>query len=116
MAIKDPEKRRKYYRDRYRNDPSYREKARVRSNARRAELQDIVREMKSHPCTDCGQTYPYYVMDFDHRDPSKKTINPSDAVRNGWALERLQAEFAKCDLVCSNCHRERTYAPLAEMD
>ena len=27
---------------------------------------------KSRPCADCGVQYPYYVMDFDHRDGSQK--------------------------------------------
>ena len=34
---------------------------------------EILNELKSStPCYDCGVKYPHYVMDFDHRDSSKK--------------------------------------------
>lgn len=71
-------------------------------NARHAAL---VREAKSKPCQDCGVTYPYYVMDLDHRPGEKKEFMLSQWARN---IGRVQAELAKCDTVCSNCHRERT--------
>lgn len=65
---------------------------------------DLVRQAKSVPCMDCKKTFPYYVMDLDHRED--KSFNVS---RNS-EMGRLQilAEIAKCDVVCSNCHRERT--------
>jgi hypothetical protein len=69
----------------------------------------LVRERKSVPCMDCGVSYPYYVMDFDHRDPATKEFNISRAVGHGYSLARFVAELDKCDVVCANCHRERTY-------
>lgn len=59
------------------------------------------------PCMDCGKTYPPYVMDFDHRDPKLK----SHVIGNMHfaMVKRLEEEAAKCDLVCANCHRERTH-------
>ena len=72
------------------------------------ELQNIVLAAKQHPCVDCGVSYPHYVMDFDHRDPSQKVANISVLVRLG-SREKLLAELPKCDLVCSNCHRARTF-------
>jgi hypothetical protein len=48
-------------------------------------------------------------MDFDHRDPSQKEFNlGSEAIREMYSLEKLQAEIDKCDIVCANCHRIRT--------
>ena len=64
---------------------------------------------KEGPCEDCGVVYPSYVMDFDHRDPATKHRGVATAVSEGWAIARIQAEIDKCDLVCSNCHRERTH-------
>ena len=56
---------------------------------------------------DCGFTYPPYVMDFDHID-GEKAFNIGMAVcRRGSAA--LLAEAAKCEIVCSNCHRARTW-------
>jgi hypothetical protein len=47
------------------------------------------------------------VMEYDHVR-GKKVDNISNLVgRVGW--ERLEKEIAKCDLVCANCHRERTF-------
>ncbi len=63
----------------------------------------ILRE-KSKPCTDCKKCYPHYVMDFDHI--GTKNCNVS-SLKYG-SLERLKAEISLCELVCSNCHRERT--------
>ncbi len=57
---------------------------------------------------DCGVYYPPFVMDFDHRDPTKKVSKISNLMRLG-SRQKLEAELAKCDLVCSNCHRIRTH-------
>ena len=35
----------------------------------------MVVEAKLLPCTDSGMQYPYYVMDFDHRDGSLKSFS-----------------------------------------
>ncbi|MGH2718466.1 MAG: hypothetical protein ACRDJU_07795, partial [Actinomycetota bacterium] len=62
----------------------------------------------SVPCMDCGQIYPFFVMDFDHRDRSQKEALISEYVNRICKAPPL-AEMAKCDVVCSNCHRIRTY-------
>jgi hypothetical protein len=36
----------------------------------------------------------------------------SRLLQEGVATEKLLAEIAKCDLVCSNCHRIRTWERL----
>jgi len=64
--------------------------------------------VKSAPCMDCYRRFPPECMDFDHRDPKKKIFNVSQAAVSGNSLESIKAEIAKCDLVCSNCHRIRT--------
>jgi hypothetical protein len=69
----------------------------------------IVREAKNQPCADCGIQYPYYVMDLDHRPGSGKLANMTRLVNRGRSKEVLEAEIAKCDVVCANCHRMRTY-------
>lgn len=80
----------------------------MRRNARfRLRNAELIREHKSKPCADCGVLYPYYVMDFDHRDGKDKVINLAHASR--MTRPKILEEIAKCDVVCSNCHRERTY-------
>ena len=74
--------------------------------------QALVRELKSVPCADCGQTFPFYVMDFDHSgsDVEKEGEVSSFVYHSGTS--RLMAEVAKCQVVCANCHRIRTYKRL----
>lgn len=80
----------------------------LRRNARvRLKNAEIIREYKSGPCADCGIQYPYYVMDFDHRQGEDKVINLANASR--MTRSKILEEIAKCDAVCSNCHRERTH-------
>lgn len=71
---------------------------------------DKVRAIKeSMPCADCGLRYPAAVMDFDHLDASEKTDAVSQMIRRVLTWETIEAEIAKCELVCSNCHRIRTW-------
>ncbi len=66
--------------------------------------------IKSKPCQDCGQCYPPYVMDFDHRDSDTKIASISlMSIRNTSSFEKIKLEIEKCDLVCANCHRQRTH-------
>lgn len=91
----------------------YRDRERLLAHRRvvMAERQEVVNEIKSAPCTDCGRTYPPYVMDLDHAR-GKKSFNVSRGVCR--ALKTLLEEIAKCDVVCANCHRQRTYRRLME--
>lgn len=70
---------------------------------------DITRTAKDVPCLDCGQRFPHYIMDFDHRPGEMKAFAISARNSMNASLDRLIAEIAKCDVVCSNCHRERTH-------
>lgn len=97
----NPEKQKELY-QKYSKASSERRKA---SQAVRSEL---VRKAKDVPCMDCGVKYPYYVMDFDHRDPADKLFTVSAKARFK-SLSCIQTELAKCDVVCANCHRERTH-------
>lgn len=69
----------------------------------------IVIEAKKVPCVDCGKHYPWYVMDLDHLPEYIKLSNVSQLVVRGVSLKRLWDEIAKCEVVCANCHRERTF-------
>jgi 5-methylcytosine-specific restriction endonuclease McrA len=78
---------------------------------RRAKLKEHVRKLKDRPCADCGRRFPYYVMDFDHRPEHKKAFGVGRFVASVSvsSTKRVDAEIAKCDVVCSNCHRIRTH-------
>lgn len=68
----------------------------------------ILQELKNKPCTDCGRSFPWYCMDFDHPDPSKKKYNISYWCSLRKVKEMLE-EIKICALVCATCHRIRTH-------
>ena len=68
----------------------------------------MIEKAKDKPCADCGKRYPWYVMDLDHVRGSKDK-KVSILINRAVSLEKLQAEIDKCDVVCANCHRERTF-------
>ena len=67
----------------------------------------LVIQAKSKPCADCGKSYPSYVMDFDHGEGDK--VGNVGSMKHRVSLTRLQEEIDKCEVVCANCHRERTH-------
>lgn len=73
---------------------------------RRQARLDLVSKAKSKPCADCGIEYPHYVMDLDHVTDDKYS-NVSAML--SYSIDRLVKEIEKCEVVCSNCHRQRTY-------
>ena len=76
------------------------------SNWRRRTKEKLVEYFGSR-CTDCSVAYPPYVMQFDHKDPAEKEFKLSSGSIKSF--ERTLEEAKKCDLVCGNCHAERTH-------
>ena len=78
-----------------------------KSYLRRKRNRQVILEAKDVPCMDCGVYYPFWIMQFDHRDPDKKSFGLHQY--SARALQKVKDEIAKCDVVCSNCHDDRTY-------
>lgn len=57
-------------------------------------------------CVDCGYRTHYAALDFDHRDCTRKVFQIGN--RGHRSLAAVQAEAAKCDVRCANCHRIKT--------
>jgi hypothetical protein len=72
-------------------------------------IHNLILEFKDKPCTDCGIKYHPCAMDFDHLDATKKVGNISSLSKWRNKTSELLEEISKCELVCSNCHRMRTY-------
>lgn len=89
------------------NKEKYIERAKTKNNETREKIRQIIRERKNVPCTDCGKRYPHYVMDFDHVFGEKK-YNIGNMV-NLLSTRLLNEEIDKCEVVCANCHRIRTF-------
>lgn len=76
--------------------------------AREKTIKELVRQAKNKPCADCAVSYNFYVMQFDHVNGDKE-FNLAHAHKKGWSDARVLSEIAKCEVVCANCHAERTY-------
>lgn len=96
----------KYQRRHYKaNKQKYLDK----SKDHKEKLVAIAKEKKDVPCADCGNRYPFFVMDFDHVFGEKRDTISAMAHTKQVAKSVLLAEIEKCEVVCSNCHRIRTY-------
>jgi hypothetical protein len=52
-----------------------------------------------------GRFQPVDALEFHHLDPKAKEFAIShDGITRSWS--KIQAELAKCVLLCANCHRE----------
>lgn len=88
----------------------YQENKQYYSDKRKRQVDTVrewIREYKSnYPCKDCLGMFHYSQMDFDHlRD---KEFNLGDKNKH-TSIARVQKEIDKCELVCANCHRLRTF-------
>lgn len=117
MAVHDAEYHRNYYRD----NPGRKAKVAERRERIRQENLEYLREVKARPCSDCGVQYPYYIMQFDHLRDKEVNFGGKGRKALSWSRKRLDAELEKCEVVCANCHFERTHqrrthGSLAETD
>ena len=72
----------------------------------------VLHKYKDIPCVDCNAVYPFCVMDFDHRPEETKSFSISRVGAYKATPDRISTimkEIDKCDLICSNCHRIRTW-------
>ncbi len=102
---------REYCKAHYRKDKSrYIARAAKQNAVAKAAIMSVVNGIKSDPCMDCGRCYPSCVMEFHHRDPAQKISCVSKMALSLAPIGRVLLEIGKCDLLCANCHRIRTYS------
>jgi hypothetical protein len=85
------------------NKPKNIEYQKRKNKTRRA----YIYKLKSKPCADCGKSFPSVAMDFDHRFGTKKLFDIGTSMQRNWDV--ILCEIEKCDIVCANCHRIRTW-------
>lgn len=106
MAYKNPEDKKAAADRHYRENKEYY----LERNRRRIEefRQHIRKYKESRGCADCGEKYPFYVLQLDHLPGQEKKFNVSDLSKI-YSMAKLEEELAKCEVVCANCHAKRTY-------
>lgn len=78
---------------------------RRQERARSAGVQSFIRTFKvSKGCADCGFNAHHAALDFDHVE-NDKALN----VCNAKSIAQAKSEIVKCEVVCSNCHRVRSF-------
>jgi len=75
-----------------------------RVNAHRRKKKQWCIDYLGGKCQACGYNKFSGALEFHHRDPSQKEFQFSQYQRTTY--ERLKQELDKCDLLCSNCHKE----------
>ena len=76
---------------------------------RKKRLWEFYNQLKATlECARCGENHPA-TLQFHHRDPQKKDFNLSEAVSDGYCIERIKRELAKCTVLCANCHAKEHY-------
>ncbi len=93
---------------------AHRQAERDRVMKRHAASVAFLRDLRCVPCADCGTMFSPHMMDFDHRDPSRKLFAITGGHAPLMSRQKLIAEIEKCDIVCANCHALRTYACLMD--
>jgi len=95
-------------------DRSYYQRHKIKRQAAAAErkyrLYEYLQQIKALArCKCCGENHPA-VLQFHHRNPEEKEFDVSAFVyhqKGGRA--KLEAEIAKCDILCANCHLKHHY-------
>ena len=89
----------------------------LRYNAGRAvrakQARAVIEKIKTdRGCTDCGFNAHPAALDFDHLPEFEKLYRICTMAT--MRRDLLEAEIAKCEVVCANCHRIRTVTRLDE--
>ncbi len=64
-------------------------------------------DYKGGCCEICGYNKCISALEFHHKDPSLKDFTISKFKRK--ITQKIINELNKCELLCSNCHREKHY-------
>jgi hypothetical protein len=66
----------------------------------------LCKYLKNHHCVDCGCS-DIRVLEFDHVSGTK-LANIAKMINKGIPWFTIEAEIAKCEVRCANCHRIKT--------
>lgn len=79
-------------------------------SARQRKLLAYIQAVKlERGCTDCGYREHAAALEFDHL-PGFIKEHRLATMAAGLTMAKIEAEMAKCEVVCANCHRVRTAA------
>jgi hypothetical protein len=63
-------------------------------------------EQAGGSCKRCGYNKNIAALEFHHIDPTQKESKLDMRILSNRNIDYINQEFLKCELLCSNCHRE----------
>lgn len=61
-------------------------------------------------CAKCDFKATHSVqLDLDHIEPKRGSNKDRQAINTSWCRKRLKEELSKCQVLCANCHRLKTF-------
>jgi 5-methylcytosine-specific restriction endonuclease McrA len=107
MPFKDKEQKREYHK-KYMREWYQKNKAKHISYVRNRDkkIKDWLKQYKETlECEKCGETHPA-CLDFHHINPAEKSFSLG-RINKFLSIDLLKSEIAKCNVLCSNCHRKK---------
>ena len=104
------EKHTAYMREFYRNNPdeAMRKNERMKYKLSRRKYW-VAKYKEACGCSECGYSGHHSALDFDHIDPTSKTVDVARLLSKGSPIKVIIAEVRKCRLLCAICHRIHTF-------
>lgn len=75
-----------------------------RSSKRRRKQKEKAVYLFGGKCSKCGYSKSINALEFHHKVKEEKSFNLSMNWHRSWDI--LKVELDKCELICSNCHKE----------
>lgn len=91
--------------DYIKNKKDYLRRRKIRLEENKKLLWELLSKSK---CVKCGENDPL-VLEFDHRDSKSKTREVLLMLKRGCCWETIKKEIDKCEVLCANCHKRKTY-------
>jgi len=109
MPIKDKKKLKSYRHKWWASlSPERKREKQIKANERARKVKMWIANYKiERGCMDCGYKKHHSALDFDHVKGKKKIL-----IALAKSISQAKKEIKKCEIVCSNCHRIRTYKRL----
>lgn len=101
-----------YEKDMWKTSPERRKNNIEKNRERRIRNKQYVWDyLKNTSCKHCGNSDPR-VLEFDHLNSEEKLFNISDICNRSHSIKSIKKEIDKCQVLCANCHRIKTYEQL----
>jgi len=90
------------------SEKSYQYKKQYNADTRRKITKTIQKIKTDSGCVDCGGKFDHFILEFDHLPQYEKSGSPTE-IGSKLGIKAALEEIKKCDIICANCHKARTW-------